>query len=233
MAKISHINKYDVAEYVGLEEAELTTVEDVATLIETFMEASNDVDSKQFSSVVMDNERYYYIVVSDTGSTFDLFSFIREKFDSELDINCTNIKYLFPLKYSRGVYDDNKSNLPLEEENDDDIPTSFLDAEDLGIGEDMIYSLYHSKSMSTIKIDKNSVIIGRSPSKVDFLVRGNNNIGRAHCSLYVDSRGKLMIHDFESVNGTFVNNTKVNSFEDVEVKEGDIILLADEEFRVL
>lgn len=232
MAKISHINKYDIAEYVGLEEAELTTVEDVATLIETFMMASNNVDSKQISSVVMDNERYYYIVVSDTGSTFDLFSFIRDKFDPELDINCTNVKYLFPLKYSRGVYDD-KPDLPIEEENDDDIPTSFLDAEDLGIGEDMVYSLYHSKSMSTIKIDKNSVIIGRSPSKVDFLVRGNSNIGRAHCSLYVDGRGKLMIHDFESVNGTFVNNTKVNSFEDVEVKEGDIILLADEEFRVL
>lgn len=233
MAKIPYIDQYDIAEYINLQEAKLDCVEDVATLIETFFEASKSHDVTKFNSVVMDDEKYYYMVVNKNGGSFDLFSFIRDKFDSELNINCTNVKYLFPIKFSRGVYDDTPVTGNVEGVDDEDIPTSFLDEEDAGVDEEIVYTLYYPKTKTTFKIDRSSIILGRSPKKADFLIKDNTKIGRAHCSLYINENGKLMIHDFESLNGTFVNNARVSSSEDIEIHEGDIILLADEEFRVI
>ena len=51
--------------------------------------------------------------------------------------------------------------------------------------------------------------------------------------MYINNDGHLMIHDFDSLNGTFVNGKKINSSNDVRLVEGDVFVLADEEFRII
>ena len=72
-----------------------------------------------------------------------------------------------------------------------------------------------------------------SVKKVDYLIRNNGSIGRVHCNVYINNDGHLMIHDFDSLNGTFVNGKKINSSNDVRLVEGDVFVLADEEFRII
>jgi len=227
VSKISYLFEKDLDNYIGLSRVSvLETVSDVATLIEVFEDAVRDIDFRKVKYVVKDSENYFYIVVSDREEDFDFFSFVSECFDGDIQISSINARYLFPKRQSRGIYE---GDIDDEEEE----ATSFLDEEELGFGTDnRVYELYQPSSGGTLKVDSKGIIIGRSPKKVDYLVR-NNSIGRVHCNLYVDSRGKLMVHDFDSLNGTFVNNRKVHSSEDVEMHEGDILLLANEEFRVI
>lgn len=227
MSKVAYLPERDIDKYVGLQEVTvLESVSDVATLLEVFEETVKDVALNKIKSVVKDSENYFYIVVSDSKYDFDLFDFICRTFNEEISISSVNARYLFPKRLSRGIYEG------IVEEDDEDIATSYLDEEDLGISSEVEYELYYPRTGVTLKVGSKGVIIGRSPKKVDFLIRGNNNIGRVHCNLYVN-KGNLMVHDFDSLNGTFVNNSKVHSTEDVKLVEGDILILADEEFRVI
>lgn len=227
MSKISYLFERDLDKYVGLQRVSvLETVSDVATLIEVFEDTIKDIDFKKVKYIVKDSEDYFYIVVSDSEENFDFFSFVSECFNSDIRISSINARYLFPKRQSRGIYE---SNAEEEEE-----ATSYLDEEELGFhSENPVYELYQQSTGVTLKIDTKGIIIGRSPKKVDYLIKDNSSIGRVHCNIYVDSRGKLMIHDYDSLNGTFVNNRKVHSSADVEVHEGDTIILANEEFRVI
>ena len=223
MGKVAYIPYRDIDNYVGLQEVTtLDSVSDVATLIDVYNETIKEVSYNKIKSVIKDSENYYYLVVSDSESDFDLFDFINRRFKSDVSLSCVNINYLYPRRLSRGIYEGN-----IEEE-DDDVATSFLDEKDV----ELEYELYYVKTGVTLKVGSTGVIIGRSPKKVDFLIRGNSNIGRVHCNLYIKN-GILMVHDFDSLNGTFVNNTKVHSSEDVKLVEGDVLILADEEFRVI
>lgn len=228
MSKVAYLPERDIDKYVGLEEVTaLESVSDVATLIEVFEETVRDVALNKIKSVVRDSENYFYMVISDSEYEFDLFDFICRTFNNEISISSINARYLFPSRLSRGIYEG-----VVDEEDDDDVATSYLDEDDLDLPSEVEYELYYAKTGVTLKVGSKGVIIGRSPKKVDFLIRGNNNIGRVHCNLYVN-KGSLMVHDFDSLNGTFVNNSKVHSSEDVKLVEGDILILADEEFRVI
>ena len=74
------------------------------------------------------------------------------------------------------------------------------------------------------------IVIKVSTSTV-YTIEGNTSISRNHCNIFVNDNGSLVIHDFNSYNGTFVNNNKITS--DTILYEGDTFYLADEEFRVL
>lgn len=230
MGKISYLLERDLDKYVGLQRVSvLNSVSDVATLIDVFENTIQDIDFKRIKYVVKDSENYYYIVVSDTEEEFDLFSFIGDCFKEDINVSSINARYLFPKRLSRGIYESNS-----DFDEDEDIATAYLDEEELGFSSvDRVFELYQPSTGVTLKVDNKGIIIGRSPKKVDYLIKDNSSIGRVHCNLYVDSRGKLMVHDFDSLNGTFVNNRKVHSSEDIEIHEGDILLLANEEFRVI
>lgn len=227
MSKISYLFERDLDNYVGLQRVSvLDTVSDVATLIEVFENTVKDINYKRIKYVVRDFENYFYLVVSDKDENFDFFSFVSECFDSDIKISSINARYLFPSRQSRGIYDSDVE--------DEEGATSYLDEEELGFySENPVYELYQQSTGITLKIDNKGMIIGRSPKKVDYLIKDNGSIGRVHCNVYVNNSGKLMIHDYDSLNGTFVNNKRVHSSADVEVHEGDIITLANEEFRVI
>ncbi len=68
--------------------------------------------------------------------------------------------------------------------------------------------------------------IGRRPGLE--LVLAPESISKVHAEIYEDG-GLLRIRDLQSTNGTFVNGEAV---EDGPIREGDVLLLGDLEFRV-
>lgn len=230
MSKIAYLLEKDLDRYIGLQEVtSLNTVSDVATLVEVFEETVKEVSYKRVKMIVMDSENYFYVVVGDSEYEFDLFEFINRKFNSDAVLSSVNVRYLFPKRLSRGIYDDSS----VDEVDDDDIATSYLDEDDLDISGNVEYNLYHVNTGVTLKVEDKGVLIGRSVKKVDYLIRNNGSIGRVHCNVYINNDGHLMIHDFDSLNGTFVNGKKINSSNDVRLVEGDVFVLADEEFRII
>lgn len=230
MSKIAYLLEKDLDRYIGLQEVtSLNTVSDVATLVEVFAETVKEVSYKRVKMIVMDSENYFYVVVGDSEYEFDLFEFVNRKFNSDAVLSSVNVRYLFPKRLSRGIYDDSS----VDEVDDDDIATSYLDEDDLDISGNVEYNLYHVNTGVTLKVEDKGVLIGRSVKKVDYLIRNNGSIGRVHCNVYINNDGHLMIHDFDSLNGTFVNGKKINSSNDVRLVEGDVFVLADEEFRII
>lgn len=230
MSKIAYLLEKDLDRYIGLQEVtSLNTVSDVATLVEVFEETVKEVSYKRVKMIVMDSENYFYVVVGDSEYEFDLFEFVNRKFNSDAVLSSINVRYLFPKRLSRGIYDDSS----VDEVDDDDIATSYLDEDDLDISGNVEYNLYHVNTGVTLKVEDKGVLIGRSVKKVDYLIRNNGSIGRVHCNVYINNDGHLMIHDFDSLNGTFVNGKKINSSNDVRLVEGDVFVLADEEFRII
>lgn len=230
MSKIAYLLEKDLDRYIGLQEVtSLNTVSDVATLVEVFEETVKEVSYKRVKMIVMDSENYFYVIVGDSEYEFDLFEFVNRKFNSDAVLSSVNVRYLFPKRLSRGIYDDSS----VDEVDDDDIATSYLDEDDLDISGNVEYNLYHVNTGVTLKVEDKGVLIGRSVKKVDYLIRNNGSIGRVHCNVYINNDGHLMIHDFDSLNGTFVNGKKINSSNDVRLVEGDVFVLADEEFRII
>ena len=230
MSKIAYLLEKDLDRYIGLQEVtSLNTISDVATLVEVFEETVKEVSYKRVKMIVMDSENYFYVVVGDSEYEFDLFEFVNRKFNSDAVLSSVNVRYLFPKRLSRGIYDDSS----VDEVDDDDIATSYLDEDDLDISGNVEYNLYHVNNGVTLKVEDKGVLIGRSVKKVDYLIRNNGSIGRVHCNVYINNDGHLMIHDFDSLNGTFVNGKKINSSNDVRLVEGDVFVLADEEYRII
>lgn len=229
MSKIAYLSERDLVNYSNLKDLEvLETDEDVATLLDVFEETVKEVSYKNLVKVVKDSENYYYFVVGSGVGGFDLFSFINSHFNSPMRVSCVNARLAFPSELSRGIYDDSTSGY----DEDDEPATSYLDEEDSLLNRG-VNRLYYKKTNTYIDIPNSGLHIGRSVKRADFIIRGNNNIGRVHCKVYVANDGRLMVHDFSSLNGTFVNGIRVNSKNDVVLKDGDLLVLANEEFKIL
>lgn len=230
MNVLSYIEEDDLYRYDGVRKVlTLNSQEDVATLIETFEDAVKKVGYKNISYVVEDEDGYYFFVISDREGIFDLFKFINESYVEDILVTCVNARMLFPSSKSRGIY-------VFEDEegvtSEQDVDTDFLDESDLPDACNKTLYLVHKKVGVNIDIPEQGLVIGRSSKKVDYLVQDNTNVGREHCKLYLDGK-KLMVHDYNSKNGTFVNNRRVHSDKDVQLVVGDTLSLANEEFIVM
>lgn len=247
---MAYIKEDELLESDGYEDIKvLETVEDVATLLETFEEVVQTVNYKRIKKV-LSKDGYFFFVIGDTlDGIFDMYSFINKYFDDELNITPLNARLVFPKRFSRGIYTlveyNEEYNKEYNRENmtgsdtlggtdydDDDIPTAYLD-EDFDLEKLGTHTLRYKKLNTELIVKEGErKIIGRSSGKVDFQIKNNLNVGRTHCSVYVEE-GRLMVHDFSSTNGTFVNNTRIHSGEDHQLLLGDILVVADEEFEVV
>lgn len=72
--------------------------------------------------------------------------------------------------------------------------------------------------------------VGRERSSVDYCVGGNTNISRVHAR-FVVRNGATYIVDNKAANGTFVNGVKARAGQEIQLKNGDKIVLADEKFE--
>ncbi len=79
-----------------------------------------------------------------------------------------------------------------------------------------------------IFIDKDDFIIGRLAGHVDYILK-NNAVGKLHAEL-IYRNGTCFVKDLNTVNGTFINNTRIDSNKEVELKESDRLQLANSEF---
>lgn len=90
--------------------------------------------------------------------------------------------------------------------------------------------LVRSSNNEKITISTAEFTIGRERNKVDYCVGGNTNISRVHAR-FVVRNGATYIVDNNAANGTFVNGVKVRAGQEIELKKGDKIVLADEKFE--
>lgn len=217
----------------------LSSVEDVATLLESFEGALEETRSCFIVDVVEDEERHYIFVTDMSASldeAFDLYAYINNKYKGSAVVNCVNAKYLFPRGKSRGIFPgfDYLDMLRKEEEeyDDEDTPTGFIDGGIDGVDkpkdEDFKYLVF-PKTGDRLKIDYMGVVIGRSSKTASYVIRGNDLVSRPHCKVYKEN-GKYYVHDCTSRNGTFVDGVQVMPDKDVEIKSGSTLLVANERF---
>jgi hypothetical protein len=82
-----------------------------------------------------------------------------------------------------------------------------------------------------VVISKPEFIIGKNPEAVDGVIEFNKAISRVHCKIsYVNNL--YMIQDLESANGTYVNYIKLEKVQQIQIRVGDKVTIANSEFMV-
>ena len=81
------------------------------------------------------------------------------------------------------------------------------------------------------EIDRTEYIIGRNVKQSDGVISFNKAVGRTHCKI-VYQDGKYSVVDLASANGTFVNGQKAVPSQPVELKDGDVLRIANIDFKV-
>ena len=70
-------------------------------------------------------------------------------------------------------------------------------------------------------------IIGRSKKKVDISIQ-DITISRIHSEFIFYDKDKIMIKDFNSSNGTYINKEKIDPYKEVYFSIKDILSIGDE-----
>lgn len=81
-------------------------------------------------------------------------------------------------------------------------------------------------------IDRDNVVIGKKQEWVDLVIPFNRMISRKHCRI-TNQTGIYYINDEGSANGTFVNGVRLNPGQKVQINRGDIIRMADSDFKII
>lgn len=79
-------------------------------------------------------------------------------------------------------------------------------------------------------VNKDTYVIGKIPT-VDGVIGFNQMISRVHCRINRSGEG-ITITDLQSANGTFVNRIRLQPNQPYPIKNGDIIRLANSDFKV-
>ena len=90
-------------------------------------------------------------------------------------------------------------------------------------------SLYRTSAGETIEIDKPVFRIGKEKNSVDYFVDNTIVVSRNHADIITRGTRHFII-DQNSKNHTYINDVQIAAKIEVEIKDGDILRLADEEF---
>ena len=95
----------------------------------------------------------------------------------------------------------------------------------------LIYAavLYCIRTQERICLNKPVFRIGKEQSYVDYPVRGNGLVSRSHADI-VTRGGKYYVIDLNSKNHTYINDHQLPPQCETEIREGDHLKLANEEF---
>lgn len=80
-------------------------------------------------------------------------------------------------------------------------------------------------------IDKPIFVIGKKADSVDGVISHDKTVSKIHCKI-IQRDERYYITDMESLNGTYVNNKKIEQSNMVLISRGDIIKLSKLEFVV-
>ena len=90
--------------------------------------------------------------------------------------------------------------------------------------------LIRMKTNEKVNINKPVFRIGKERSYVDYFIGDNTAISRSHANII--ARGEqYFICDTNSTNHTFINAKMINSGEEVQLNDGDMVRLANEDFK--
>lgn len=90
--------------------------------------------------------------------------------------------------------------------------------------------LIRMKTNETINIYNETFKIGKDRNFVDYCISDNKAISRAHAYI-LNKNSNYYIFDNNSTNHTFVDGVKITSQQEVILKNGTKIKLANEEFE--
>lgn len=90
--------------------------------------------------------------------------------------------------------------------------------------------LVRKKNNERIAITKQVFKVGKERRRVDYCVSDNSNVSRTHADI-VYKNGGFYIVDNNATNGTTVNGAAVAAGQERRLSSGDILRLADEEFK--
>lgn len=79
-----------------------------------------------------------------------------------------------------------------------------------------------------IVLDKDDFVIGRLAGHVDHVIN-NNAVGKLHAQ-FICKNGACFVKDLNSMNGTFINNTRIESNKEYELRDNDRLRLANCEY---
>ena len=90
------------------------------------------------------------------------------------------------------------------------------------------FRLTHQRSGKTAEVSGSGFTVGKS-KYAQFQVPGTSTVSRIHVRLDC-ADGICTIQDDRSLNGTFVNECRLQPEEAVRLAHGDVIRMSDEEF---
>ena len=102
-----------------------------------------------------------------------------------------------------------------EEEN----PTQLLEKSE--------YRIRRQKTGETVDILHTPFTIGRKTSGVDFVITGNDTVGRIHAKI-TEEDGIFYLEDLKSLNGTFIDDEQLKPGIRAELADGTIFTVSDE-----
>ena len=89
--------------------------------------------------------------------------------------------------------------------------------------------LLRKRNNAQIYLNKSPFRIGKAKDYVDYWVGDNPAISRSHAELILSGQ-QCFIVDTNSTNHTYVNGKMISSNVKFELKDGDVVQLANEEF---
>ena len=90
-------------------------------------------------------------------------------------------------------------------------------------------TLIRTLTEEVVRIDKPVFRIGKEENCVDYIVTNNIAISRSHADI-ISRGGKYFVFDLRSKNKSYINNRVLPAEHEVEIFNGDILKLANEEF---
>ncbi len=116
----------------------------------------------------------------------------------------------------------------LSEDDDDGGFTEFLDEDSLKKSWEL---LYRGNGVETdISLEDFPYMIGTDAKRVNGVLTART-VSRVHARLYMEDE-RLYVEDFNSTNGTYLNGSLLPMNTPAELKDGDRIVFATEEFKV-
>lgn len=91
-------------------------------------------------------------------------------------------------------------------------------------------TLSRAKTGEKVSVAKQVFTIGKERRKVDFCIADNTSVSREHAQIICRGADYYVV-DKNSTNFTFVNGNKIQPGQEILLKDGDKIKLADEEFE--
>ena len=111
---------------------------------------------------------------------------------------------------------------------DDSFGTTVLSDEELNASS--YPCLIRKKTDEKIVLDKPVFRIGKEKSYVDYFVSDNGAVSRSHAD-FIMKNGLYYVQDKNSTNKTYINGKAIPANVEVEIRDGQIIRLANEEFE--